>query len=381
MEIGKSDRSRDPYFVQSVAHAADVLRAFSTPTEVLRLRDIVARTSYSKGIAFRILYTLEKTGLLEKVGVNQYRSTFHHRVKPKYKIGYAAPGSECLFSQQVTSALKHAARQTDALELLTLNNGYSAKVAQKNIDTFVREQCDLVIEFQTDESIASVLSAKCKDAKIPLIAVELPHPGAIYYGANSYEAGLTAGRGLGSWAKRHWDGHVDGIVLIGMARAGTASRSQVMAMMDGMRRVLPHLDVNGAVHLDGDGRFERTWRIVRKHLQRSASCRTLVGAINDASALGALRAFEEAGRVNECAVMGQNASPAGRDELRRSPRFIGSVAYFPERYGEGLVKLAMDVLSLKPVPPAVFVPHQLLTAKNVDHFYPSDQLSLAACAT
>jgi NADPH:quinone reductase-like Zn-dependent oxidoreductase len=55
---------RDPYLIHSVAHAADVLRAFSSPAEILRLRDIVARTTYSKGIAFRLLYTLEKSGLV-----------------------------------------------------------------------------------------------------------------------------------------------------------------------------------------------------------------------------------------------------------------------------------------------------------------------------
>jgi ribose transport system substrate-binding protein len=59
-----------------------------------------------------------------------------------------------------------------------------------------------------------------------------------------------------------------------------------------------------------------------------------VGAINDPSALGALRAFEEAGRTRNCAVMGQNASPEGRAEMRQKhTQMIGSVAYFPERYG------------------------------------------------
>jgi len=72
MEIS---RDRDPYLIQSVAHAVDVPRAFNNPNEILRLRDIVSRTNHSKGIAFRLLYTLEKTGLVEKVGANQYRST------------------------------------------------------------------------------------------------------------------------------------------------------------------------------------------------------------------------------------------------------------------------------------------------------------------
>ena len=91
--------------------------------------------------------------------------------------------------------------------------------------------------------------------------------------------------------------------------------------------------------------------------------------------LGALRAFEEAGRASYCAAMGQNASPEARQEMR-SPgtSLIGSVAFFPEKYGDLLMKLALDILNRRPVPPAVFVEHKLITPKTLDHFYPNDVL-------
>jgi ribose transport system substrate-binding protein len=99
----------------------------------------------------------------------------------------------------------------------------------------------------------------------------------------------------------------------------------------------------------------------------------LVGAVNDTSALAAVRGFEEAGAAHLCAVMGQNATADARNELRRSgTRLIGSVAYFPERYGDELIPLALGILEKKPAPPAVFVKHQLITPKNVDLVYPLD---------
>ena len=43
--------------------------------------------------------------------------------------------------------------------------------------------------------------------------------------------------------------------------------------------------------------------------------------------------------------MGQNASPEGRAELREpGTRLIGSVAYFPEKYGAEIVAVALDIL-------------------------------------
>jgi hypothetical protein len=36
--------------------------------------------------------------------------------------------------------------------------------------------------------------------------------------------------------------------------------------------------------------------------------------------------------------------------------------------------LALDILSKKPAPPAVFTHHQIITAETVDHFYANDAL-------
>jgi ribose transport system substrate-binding protein len=74
--------------------------------------------------------------------------------------------------------------------------------------------------------------------------------------------------------------------------------------------------------------------------------------------------------------MGQNASPEGRAELREpKSRFVGSVAYFPERYGENIIRVSLDILNQRPVPPAVFVEHKLITPTTVDHYYPNDGLA------
>jgi ribose transport system substrate-binding protein len=147
-------------------------------------------------------------------------------------------------------------------------------------------------------------------------------------------------------------------------------------MVQGSREVLgPGSEKIPVVYLDGDGNFDTSWRVMRKHLRAMRSVRTLVGAMNDNSALGALRAFEEAGRSEQCAILGQNGSPEARQELRKNnSRFVGSVAYFPETYGEGLVRLALDLLNRRFVAPAVLTQHQLLTAQNVDHVYPNDPM-------
>ena len=66
------------------------------------------------------------------------------------------------------------------------------------------------------------------------------------------------------------------------------------------------------------------------------------------------------------------------DECVYCTRLIGSVAYFPEKYGTEIVAVALDILHRRPVPPAVFVKHQLVTPETVDHIYPNDRLMQVA---
>src|SRR5579864_5795296 len=82
------------YVIQAVVHAAEVLAAFHSEGEVLRLRDVVARTGYNKGTCFRLLYTLHRCGFLDKVSENQYRAVSPVRRKRRYRIGYAGAGQD-----------------------------------------------------------------------------------------------------------------------------------------------------------------------------------------------------------------------------------------------------------------------------------------------
>jgi ribose transport system substrate-binding protein len=370
--------ARDRYLVKSVVHSSRLLSAFRTSGEALPLREVSLRSGLPKSMAFRLLYTLERCGMVEKVGENLYRSCLRPFKQKLYRLGYAAQGTDYQFSKEVSAGLQRAA-QAEGIELICVDNRYNAKIALRNADVLVREKVDLVIEFQTDEHVAPIVAAKYREANIPLIAIEVPHPGATYFGANNYEAGLIGGRFLGRWAKQHWHGEVDEIVFMALARAGSLPRMRLTGMLVGLKEIIPALENCRVTFLDGDGMFSHSFEVVRKHLRTNRSRHLLVGAINDPSAIGALRAFQEAGRAEACAIMGQNASPEGRSELRRpGTRLVGSVAYFPEKYGAAIVGVALDILHHRPIPPAVFAKHELVTPENVNHVYPNDELMPAA---
>lgn len=368
------DRAHDRYLVKSLVHAASILQAFQTPGEDLRLRDIVERTGFGKGMCFRLLHTLHHCGFVEKIDEKHYRLMAVIRPRQRFRIGYASQGQDSSFPREVHASLLRAADR-ERLELIVVDNRYQPKVALRNAQHLIKEKVDLVIEFQTDEAIAPAIATKYLEAGIPLIAIDIPHPGATYFGANNYQAGLLGGRYLGQYAQTCWNGQVDEVLILELARAGALVGARSKGIVAGLKETIRLGDAVRVISLDGDGQFKASLEKVRRYVRMSKARHVLVGAANDPSALGAVRAFQETERDVTCAIVGQNAEPDARQELRstRTP-LVASVAYFPERYGLGLVRLALDILSKKAVPPAIFTRHQIITAENVDHFYPNDSL-------
>jgi ribose transport system substrate-binding protein len=367
---------RDPYLIKSVVHAAQLLAAFESPGEVLTQRQILVRTGLSRGIVLRLLYTLRRHHVIEQLGDNQYRSAFRRLAKSGWRIGYGGPGMDTQFTRQVSESLRVAAESCGEIEILALDHRYKTPVPLANAEKFIHEHVDLVIEYQIDVNIGTMMASLYRDAHIPVVAINNPLPGATYFGANNYQAGAIGGRHLGKFAKVHWQGRIDEIIMLELSRAGPVPKTRLTGMVQGIQEILgPGSEKVPVIYLDGDGQFETSLQVMRKSLRPNTGRHVLIGAMNDNSALGALRAYEEAGQSECCVVMGQNGSPESRQELRdpRS-RLIGSVAYFPEKYGDGLVRLVLDLLNRRFVAPAVFTPHQLLTSQNVDQFYSNDPI-------
>src|ERR1700733_2769749 len=368
----EGDRNGDRNESQTVLRACEVLKAFRHLGEELPLTDVMERTGLPKTTTFRLLRTLIHGGLVERVSAGVYRNSFGPVTARPFRIGFATQG-DTEFAREVTRSMVTAAAR-EHVQLITFNNRYSAREALRNADLLIKERVDLVLEFQTYERVAPVIASKFLEANTPVIAIEIPHPGATYFGANNYKAGLIGGKALGRWAREHWNGKVDQLLLLELPIAGSLLELRLTGLVDGLRAELPQIAGVPKAHLNGRGSLEQVLEVLRQYLRRSPPRRTLIGTVNDICALAALRAFEEAGVSHLCAVMGQNAIRDARMELRKpGTRLIGTVAYFPERYGDELIPLAVNILQKNPVPAAVFVKHQLITSRNVELIYPLDK--------
>jgi ribose transport system substrate-binding protein len=370
----RSNNSKNTYTAGTVKKACDILKCFDSEQQMLRLDEITNRVGIPKPTAFRLIYTLVECGMLERHGKNLYTLCPTARRKKRYRFGYAGESEEFSFSRLVRESIQRCAYES-GVELILLDNRYSATLAIRNAKKFVAEKVDLVIEFQAHHEAASEVASILANAGIPLIAIEIPHPGAHFYGANNYRAGWIGGHHLAQCCLNEWGGKCDELILMGLPIAGKIPQTRMAGTLVGIRELLPKLRDQQVISLNGNGRYEVSLEAVRKHLRRTQAKNVLIAGINDPSSLGALHAFQEAGKSQNCMVVGQNASIEARREMRSSgSRMVGSVAYFPERYGEAILSFAFDILTGKDVPPTLFVTHKLVTQSNVDVIYPNDAI-------
>jgi ribose transport system substrate-binding protein len=370
----ESKRESDTKENRSVVRACDILRCLERARDPLGLAEVAAMTALSKPTAYRILSTLVTEGMIERLAKNTYAPASLSAKRKTYRIGFASQSEEFAFSRLVSESIQTSAYDA-RIDLLILNNRYSAAAAVRTAELFVREHVDLVIEFQTSQERATTVSSRLVDASIPIIAIEIPHPSATYFGANNQRAGMMAGKALAHACRERWNGHFNELVLLELPAAGPLVHSRLTSLVSEVRRAFPEIAADRIRYINGNGRLDDSMEAMRRYVRRGTRQNILLGAINDPSCLGALRAMEEAGRGSDCLAVSHNGSLEARMELRRpGSSLIGSVAYFPEQYGEAVIRLALDKLQGKTVPGASFVKHELLTRETVDTFYPHDSI-------
>jgi len=351
------------YLIPILSKSLDILELFESEKKPLTLETIFQRLQVSKTSIYRILKTFVHRGYMAQTPDGSYRLVSRPR---KMRFGFAGESAEMPFSEAVSNSLK-AAAAASGVELIVRDNRYDADTALKNAKEFVTEGVDLVIEFQIEERISPLIAHTISRAGIPLIAVDIPHPNAVYFGVDNFQVGVEAGEVLAQHALHHWKGKTDWVLGLDVTEAGTFVQSRISGAFEGVRTHLPSIPQRAFVRLDGRGMRQTSAQVVTEFLQRHGrNERVLIAAATDTSALGALQATRSLGREKQVAIVGQDCIPEALEELRtkKSP-FIGSISHEAHTYGPRLIQLGVTLLRGNTVPPYNYVQHKLVTAGSL----------------
>jgi ribose transport system substrate-binding protein len=288
-------------------------------------------------------------------------------------VAYASFGSQFPFIALVDKSVKDAAAAA-GVELVFLDNAFDADKALNNANLIAtRGDVDVVLEFNYYQQSNLVISEIFADAKIPVIAIDIPVPGATYYGANNYTAGKLAGAGLVEAAKAKWNGLVDLLMVEKQSGAGQELLQQrTLGIIDGAKAALPSLTEEQIVQFEGGANVDAAAEAVATTLTANPNRKNiLIGMLGDSAAIAASNTAEDAGRADQVLTAGQGGDDVALEALKgAATSFVGTSDYRPTKYGDDLLPLACDLLAGKQIPPEVFVEHVFLTRDNVAQYYP-----------
>ncbi len=349
------------YLIPVLSKALDVLEMVQRENQPISLESIYQRTHISKTTVYRILKTLSHRGYLTQSQNGLYRAMGNPR---KMVFGFGGQSTEMPFSEAVTRSLQAAAADA-GVDLLVLDNHYDAGIAVKNAEDFVRNRVDLVIEFQVDQQVAAIIGDKIAGAAIPLIAVDIPHPHAVYFGVDNFRVGFEAGELLANYAHRAWAGKLNWVLGLDLEEAGPLVQSRITGAFEGVRSRLPNIPIESFVRMDARGMREKSYRLVLDFLRRHPKDRKiLIAAATDTSALGAVQAARELKRQRHVAIVGQDCIEAAIEEMEAAKTsLIGSVSHEAHTYGARLIQLGLAMLGGQNVPPYNYVEHRLVERK------------------
>jgi len=356
------------YIVPAVSKVFDLLELLEREQRSVSLEHIYQQIKAPKTTIFRLLKTCVHRGYVAQGPDGLYRLTNQPK---KLCFGFAAQSSDMPFSEIVTTSLKAAAAR-NGVELLVLDNHYDAEIAVRNAERFVQDRVDLVIEFQIEQGVAALISDKMATAGIPLVAVDMPHPHATYFGADNYRMGYSAGEALARYAIKNWKSKVSWVLGLDMEQAGEFVQNRTTGAFNGIRTLLPDLAIESFVRMDSRGIRDKGYKLVLDFLARHPKDRgILIAAHNDTVALGVLEAVRELQREQTVAIAGQDCIAEAIDEIKRQDGpFIASIDHSAESYGERLIALGLNILRGQVVPPYNFTEHKVVTRASLTQSEP-----------
>ena len=258
------------------------------------------------------------------------------------------------------------------VDVQVADNHLDGATALANAQSFVQRHVDYVIEFQTDANFAPQIMKLYNNAGIKVVAIDIPMPGAVFFGANNPKSGYMDGSYLATAAiaKFGADNVAKGYYVNGdLPQSGAIPAMRTDGQIEGFKAVATAMPADHIIKFDSKNTTQESYTQMSNVLGRiPQGVPIMATGINDQVALGILRAVKQAGRDKDFIVTGN-----GGDETKAlvdEPDWVASTAYYPERYGNFLLPIALSTLAGRTLPPSVLMTHTMLTKSNVCQSYP-----------
>lgn len=295
----------------------------------------------------------------------------------KVVVGFANIAETAPQHTIIKQSMERAAAEK-GYELIYMNNKLDGQVAVSNADAMLLRGIDVFIEFNVDASVAPTIMEKMDAAGVPVIAVDIAHPGATYFGANNYGVGPIVGEYLGNLSKEKWGGEPEALLVIEDPISGEAVLARTNNIIDGFRNVFPDYPDDKVFYVDGGQDTSSAQQRVADFLSAHPDLKKIaIAPAHSTMRLGASAAVETANRQDQCLMVSQGEYDY-IEYLQNTPEepkwelYSASEVYNFKKYGDYCMDIVEKILNGENLEDEYYPEHYIIDRKNVYTEFPEE---------
>lgn len=275
------------------------------------------------------------------------------------KVGFSFMSNQSFFKVMLKEIRQQVEGKFDG-KLIVSNAKHNIAEQIVDIEEMVEDDIELLLFNAVDSQAAEVAVSLAGNAGIPVVCLDVDVEGSrdIFIGSDNYQAGLICGRYV---VKRL---HGKGKIVILNGNPVSSVRKRYNGFMDVINK---YSDIKIVDEQNGDGDLVKSLEVTENILQSSSEIDAIY-AINDPSALGALKAVQSAGRENEMFIVGIDGSPDAIQAIINGTAMAATAAQYPAKIGKLGVEYGLKLLEGKNVPDFLSVDVKLITEDNANNF-------------
>ncbi|MDY0094847.1 MAG: sugar ABC transporter substrate-binding protein [Candidatus Vecturithrix sp.] len=282
----------------------------------------------------------------------------------KIQIGAAMPVFDDKWLSYLYDGIRTKAAEYPDVEMIMVdaNNDSGRQLSQ--VENFIVQGVDVILIIPVDVETMGQLVKRANDANIPMIVMnrkpsdEVLEKCAAYVGSDS----ITAGIMQMEWIAEKIGGKGNVCILTGWP----GHEAQIMRTKGVHDVVAKYPDIK--ITREATGKWDRAlgMQVMENWLQADPDI-TAIASNNDEMAIGAIKAAEAAGRLDEIVFGGVDATPDALEFVKEGKLHV---TVFQDAYGQGAggVEDSYKVAKGEPVEKLVWIPYELVTLENVETY-------------
>ncbi len=276
-----------------------------------------------------------------------------------HRIGATYSTLSDSFYETINEEIDQQVRSSGDL-LLVRDPGQSQERQNREIKELLDQGVDLLIINPVDDEAVKPALETAHQRGIPVILVDSQIAGesvACTITSNNYGAGLLDARHLISQTK-------SAKIIVFSNRDSLSCRERLSGFVETLEKSGNDYEI--LADCDCEGQTENAMDGMRKLLQQYPEIDAVM-TVNDLSALGAMAALEEAGRLEDTLVYSVDGSPEAKT-LVDEGMMTATTAQSPLRIGQKAAEVIYEILEDRPYLTDIVVPVSQITQEDIPRF-------------